>query len=69
MGTLIFGTGLAYELLTRKARTVEYRAAVGVALATAFLLVWITVAVGFSPVILMYAGVFLVAFIGTIIAT
>ena len=47
MGALLFGTGLAYELLTKKAsKTTAYRVAVGVALAAAFLLVWVQGAVG-----------------------
>ncbi len=73
MGTLIFGTGLAYQLIARKAGTTGYRAAVGMALATAFLLVWINGAVGISgnegnPVNLMYFGVLAVGVIGAIIA-
>jgi hypothetical protein len=38
-GALIFGTGLTYVLVARKAGNIAYRAAVGVALAAAFLLV------------------------------
>ena len=45
-GVLLFGTGLAYELMARKGGTVAYRAAVGIALATVFLLVWVNGAVG-----------------------
>ena len=47
MGALLFGTGLAYELLVRKAENIPgYRAAVGVAVVAAFLLVWVNAAVG-----------------------
>ena len=46
MGTLLFGTGLTYELVARKGGTIAYRAAVGIALATGFLLVWMNAAVG-----------------------
>ena len=70
-GTLIFGTGLAYQLVARKATTFAYRAAAGMALATAFLLVWINAAVGIigdGPINQMYFGVILVGFIGAIIA-
>lgn len=46
MGFLLFGTGLTYEYAARKAGNTAYRAAVGVALVTAFLLTWINLAVG-----------------------
>lgn len=45
MGILIFGTGLAYELITKRVDK-KYRVAIGVALAVAFLLVWVELAVG-----------------------
>lgn len=47
MGTLIFGIGLAYELVARRLNIITYRAAVGIALVTAFFLIWINTAVGF----------------------
>lgn len=72
MGTLLFGTGLAYELVARKAGTIAYRTAVGVALAAAFLLVWVNAAVGIigddNPANLMYFGVLAVGLISTAIA-
>ena len=73
MGALIFGTGLAYVLITRKAGTMAYRFAVGMALAAAFLLVWLNLAVGIigsedNPANLMYFGVLAVGIIGAIIA-
>ena len=46
MGALIFGTGFAYVLITRKGGPMAYRFAVGMALAAAFLLVWLNLAVG-----------------------
>jgi hypothetical protein len=46
MGALLFGTGLAYGLAARKAVTIAYRAATGVALTAAFLLVRVDAAVG-----------------------
>ncbi len=69
-GALIFGTGLTYELVARKAGNIAYRAAVGVALAAAFLLVWVNGAVGItdSDADLMYVGVLAVGIIGAIIA-
>jgi len=72
-GALIFGTGLTYVLVTRKAGNMAYRAAVGVALTAVFILVWSNLAVGLigsedNPANLMYGGVLAVGFIGAIIA-
>lgn len=72
-GALLIGTGLMYELGTRKARTTAYRAAVGVAVAAALLLVWINLAVGVigsedNPANVLYIGVLAVGIIGAIIA-
>ena len=70
--TLIFGALLAYELATR-AGSLAYRAALAVALAAAFLLVWINLAVGIigsenNPANLMFAGVLAVGIAGAIVA-
>ena len=72
-GALIFGTGLAYVLVARKAGKIAYRAAVGVALAAAFILVWINIAVGIigsedNLANSMYIGVLAVGIIGSIVA-
>jgi hypothetical protein len=72
-GVVIFGTGLTYVLVARKAGNVAYRAAVGVALAAAFLLIWINLAVGIigdsgDLPNSMYIGVLAVGSIGAIIA-
>jgi hypothetical protein len=72
-GALNFGTGLTYQLVTRKAGTLAYRFAVGLALATAFVLIWVNLAVGVigsedNPANLMYGGVLAVGFIGAILA-
>jgi hypothetical protein len=72
-GALIFGTGLTYVLVTRKAGNIAYRAAVGVALAAAFLLFWVNGAVGVigsedNPANMMYIGVLAVGIIGSIVA-
>ena len=45
-GALIFGTGLTYVLVARKAGNFANRFAVGVALTAAFILVWVNLAVG-----------------------
>jgi len=72
-GTLIFGTGLTYVLVARKAGNVAYRFAVGVVLAAAFLLIWLNGAVGIigsedNDANLMYVGVLAVGIIGALIA-
>ncbi|WP_137389052.1 hypothetical protein [Rhodoligotrophos defluvii] len=72
-GALIVGTGLTFELATRMTGSNAYRAAAGVALAAAFLLVWINAAVGIigsedNPANLMYGGVLAIAVIGALIA-
>jgi hypothetical protein len=72
-GTLIFGTGLMYVLVGRKAGNIAYRFALGVALAAAFILVWINLAVGIigtedDLANTMYIGVLAVGIIGAIIA-
>lgn len=72
-GALIFGTGLAYELVASKGGTMAYRVAVGIALAAAFLLVWMNLAVGIigsedNPVNLMYFGVLAIFILGAIMA-
>ncbi len=43
--TLLVGAGLTYKLVARKMGNIAYRAAVGVAVATALLLVWMNLAV------------------------
>jgi hypothetical protein len=63
----------AYELATRITSNTAYRAAAGVALAAAFLLVWINLAVGVigaenNPANLMFAGVLAVGVGGGAIA-
>ena len=73
-----FGTMLgvacgSYELATRLSGNTVYRAAAGLAVATGFLLVWATLAVGFigdegNPANLMFAGVLGVGIVGAAIA-
>ena len=72
-GSLIFGTGLAVVLVASGAGDVAYKAAVGVALAAAFLLVWVNLAVGIigtedNPANLMYVGVLAVGLVGAMIS-
>jgi hypothetical protein len=72
-GTLIFGTGLTYVLVARRAGNVAYLLAFGIALAAAFLLIILNGAVGIigsedNEANLMYVGVLGVGIIGAIIA-
>ncbi len=72
-GVLIVGVGVAYELTVRMTGNTPYRAAVAVALAAAFILIWINLAVGIigtedNPANLMYGGVLVVGIIGAVIA-
>jgi len=72
-GALLVGVGVPYELAVRKTGDTAYRAAVGVALAAAFILVWVNGAVGIigsedNDANLMYGGVLAVGVIGAIIA-
>ncbi|MFA5135011.1 MAG: hypothetical protein WC505_04475 [Patescibacteria group bacterium] len=71
-GVLLFGSGLVYELAARKANTAVYKVAIGLAVATMLLLVWINAAVGIigddTTANLMYIGVFAAGFIGAIVS-
>lgn len=72
-GTLIFGTGLAYKLITNKSVDLVYRVATGFALFTGLFLIWVNAAVGIigsesNPINLLYFGVIFVGMIGAIIA-
>ena len=70
-GTVLFGAALAYELIARKT-TIVYRAAVGLAMATAVLLFWVNAAVGIigngEVFKLMYLGVIAIGIAGALIA-
>ncbi|WP_437782076.1 hypothetical protein [Sorangium sp. So ce1097] len=72
-GGMLVGACGTYELAARSTRNRTYRAAVGVALAAAFILVWMNLAVGIigseeNPANSMYGGVLAVGLIGAIIA-
>jgi hypothetical protein len=72
-GALLFSTGLAFELLTRKGGNTTYRLAVSLALGAALLLTWMNLAVGIignenNPANLMYFGVLAVGIVGAVIA-
>jgi hypothetical protein len=72
-GALVLGVGVAYELAARTTASRAYRAAVGVALTAAFILIWANLAVGIigsedNPANLMYAGVLTVGILGALVA-
>ena len=72
-GILIFGTGAAYTLITRKSEKTTYRYAVGLALFSALLLIWVNGAVGIigsenNPINLSYFGVIAVGITGAVVA-
>jgi hypothetical protein len=72
-GAMLFVAGGTYELVARMTGDNAYRAASGVALATAFILVWLSLGVGIigndgDTANLMYFGVLAVGVIGAIIA-
>jgi hypothetical protein len=65
--------GGTFELAVRASGDLAYRGGVAVALATAFLLVWINLAVGIigsenNPLNLMFFGVIAAALVGSIVA-
>jgi hypothetical protein len=70
-GALLFGTGLAHELIARKGGSFAYRAAVGMACAAGLVLIFINAAAGIigdGPVNLLYVGVLAVGFVGALVA-
>jgi hypothetical protein len=67
-GVLLFSAGLAYELVTSKAKAGAYRIAVGIACLTTLVLMWANAAVGIigdGPVNAWYAAVPLVLIAGS----
>lgn len=72
-GAILFGTGLAFELVARKAGTTAYKAAFGMGLAAGFFIIWLSGAVGIignedHPANIMYAGVLAVGFFSAILS-
>jgi hypothetical protein len=70
---LMMTAGLAYLLVTARAGSLVYRAAAGVAVGAAFLLVWVNLAVGLignegNPANLLYGGVLAVGLVGAALA-
>lgn len=70
---LLAGVGITYAITVRLTGNTAYRSAVGVALAAAFLMVWVNGAVGIigdegNSANLMFGGVLMVAVAGVLIA-
>ena len=70
---LLAGTGLTYQWVARKTAILPHRAAMGLALGTALLLVWVNLAVGVigderNPANAMYLGVLAVGIAGAAVA-
>jgi hypothetical protein len=73
MGALLGGAGLVLELATQKSASLSYRFGATFAVAAAFLLVWVNLAVGFlgdegNPANLMFLGVIAIAIFGAMVA-
>lgn len=71
-GAMLLGVGVVFTLARRRADNTAYRIAVGVALAAAFILVWVNGAVGIigdesNDANMMYFGVLAVGIIGAIV--
>jgi hypothetical protein len=63
----------SYELATRLSDNIAYRAAAGLAIVTAFLTVWVNLAVGMlgseqNPANLLFGGVLTIALLGSLVA-
>jgi len=72
IGAMLFGACGACDLAARMTGNIAYRAAVGVAVVAAFILIWINLAVGIigsegNPANLMYGGVLAVGILGALI--
>ncbi len=73
MGAVLFGIGLAYELIARRSQKTTYRLAFGIGLLGAFLLFWVNAAVGIignegQTANLLYGAVFVVGLVGALVS-
>lgn len=71
-GLLLSGTGIAFDILSRKSSKISYRLATAISVGTALLMVWANLAVGIigsedNSANLMYLGVLAVGAIGGVI--
>lgn len=70
---LLLGAGFMFEIVANKGANTAYRAAVGIAVATSLVLIWMNLAVGIigsedNPANAMYFGVVLVGVVGAAVA-
>jgi len=73
MGILIFGTGMAYTLISRISDTLSYRLAVGTGVGTGFFLIWSNLAVGLigsenEDINALFFGLIVLGFAGALVA-
>ena len=73
MGVMFFIACGSYEVVARISDNTAYRAASGIALITAFLTVWVNLAVGMlgseqNPANLLFGGVLAIALLGALVA-
>ncbi len=70
VGAVLFALGLVFQLITWERDALAYRAAMGLAFATAFLLAWSSLVqfADVTPAAAMYFGVPLVGVIGAVVA-
>lgn len=72
-GIMFSAVGIVMELAVRASHSIAYRAGAGFALASAFFLIWVNLAVGIigdedNPANLMFFGVVLIGIVGAIVA-
>jgi hypothetical protein len=72
-GALLFGTGMAFQLVARRGRSTAYRGATGLAVAGSLLLVWMNLAASLigsedNPANLLYLAVLVVGLVGAGVA-
>ncbi|MCR4280015.1 MAG: hypothetical protein NUV82_01160 [Candidatus Komeilibacteria bacterium] len=72
-GILLLGTGLTYEMIANRGGNVAYRAAIGAALGSTLLLIWVNLAVGLignedNPANTLYLGVIAIGLLGAILS-
>lgn len=70
---LLFSSGLTYRLVTKKKRSISYKAAIVLAVLTGLFMMWVNLGVGIfgsgpNPVNLSYAVVLTIGLFGSIIA-
>ncbi len=71
-GIMLISVGFAFEFITAKQNSMVYKAAIGLALLTAFLLIWVNLAVGLigntnEIANIMYSGVLAVLILGALV--